>query len=259
MTCSLGSVWNCSPFRSMEDFLPLRASNTCAWAILFTRLPDLDDRTPAAGHAAAHPELVLLGVHRDYPQVAHRGGLITHLTRHALALEDAGRVRRRPHGAGLPDVVRTVRDRPAAEAVALDGPLETPTLAGGAHVDLLADLERVDADGLADLARDAAQLPEMPARRCLQLGEGAGVRLAHPVRPDGPEADLDGVVAVLFGGADRRYQVRLDLDDGDAHERPVVLEGLGHVLLASENCRCHNFSLRRLYLEIGRASCRERV
>src|SRR5215216_1801052 len=117
MTCSLGSVSNRGPVRSMEDFLPLRASNTRAWAILLTRLPDLDDRTPAAGHAAAHPELVLLCVHRDDLEVAHRGGLVAHLAGHALALEDAGRVSRRPDRAGLPDVVRAVGDRPAAEAV----------------------------------------------------------------------------------------------------------------------------------------------
>src|SRR5215212_6028848 len=97
MTCSLGSVSNCGPFRSMEDFLPLRASNTCASAILLTSLPDLDDRAPAAGYAAAHPELVVLGVHRDDLQVAHRDGPVAQLAGHPLALEDAGRIRRRPH------------------------------------------------------------------------------------------------------------------------------------------------------------------
>src|SRR5215218_2004430 len=106
MMCSLGSASNCGPFRSMEDFLPLRASNTCAVAfasaILLTSLPDLDDRAHAAGHA----ELVVLGVHRDDLQVAHRDGLVAHLAGHLLALEDAGRVRRGTHGAGLPDVVR---------------------------------------------------------------------------------------------------------------------------------------------------------
>src|SRR5918998_5751972 len=184
MTCSLGSVSNRGPSRSMDDFLPLRASNTCAWATLLTRLPDLDDRAPPAGHAAAHPELVLLGVDRDDLDVPHRGGLVAHLSGHALALEDAGRVRRRPDGAGLPDVVRAVGDRPPAEAVALDRPLKAAALAGGAHVDLLAGLERVYADGLSDLARDAAQLLEVPARGVIELGEDAGVWLGHPARLD---------------------------------------------------------------------------
>src|SRR3712207_2274524 len=249
MTCSLGSVSKCGPFRFMEDFVPLRASNTCAWATLLTRLPDLDNGAPAAWHTAAHPELVLVGVHRDDLEVPHRGGLVTHLAWHALALEDAGRVRRGSDGAGLPDVVGAVGDRSAAEVVALDGPLEAPALAGSAHVDLVSDLEHLHADRPADVARDAAQLLEVPAWGSLQLGEGAGVRLAYPARPDGFEADLHGVVAVVVGGADRRAQVRLDFHDGPAHEPPVVLEGLGHVLFASENCRCHN-SLGRLYLDV---------
>jgi hypothetical protein len=47
----------------MEDFLPLRASNTCAWATLLTRLSDLDDGVLAAWHATTDPELVILRVH----------------------------------------------------------------------------------------------------------------------------------------------------------------------------------------------------
>src|SRR3712207_6978603 len=49
---------------------------------------------------------------------------------------------------------------------------------------------------------------EVAAGGGLQPGEGAGVRLAHPARPDLPEADLNRDVAVLIGGADRRYEVR---------------------------------------------------
>src|SRR3712207_6789783 len=75
MTCSLGSVSNCGPARFSEDFLPLRASNTCAWATLLTHLPDLDDGVLAAGHAAPDPELVVLGVHGDDLEVPDRDGL----------------------------------------------------------------------------------------------------------------------------------------------------------------------------------------
>src|SRR5215204_2277662 len=244
MTCSLGSVSNCGPLRSIEDLLPLRASNTCAAAfasdILLTRLPDLDHGVLAAWHAAADPELVVLRVHCDDLEVPDRDGLVAHLARHLLALEDPGRVGRSAHGSRLPDVVRAVRYRPAPEAVALDGALEAASFAGSAHVHLVAHLEGVRSYRVADLARNAAQLLEVPARGRVEPGEGAGVRLVHPVRPGGPEADLNGVVAVLAGAADRRYEVRLYLDDRDAHERPVVLEGLGHVLLASENCCCHS-------------------
>src|SRR3712207_5288974 len=243
---SLGSVVKRGPSRSSEDFCPLLASNTCAVAfasaILLTRLLDLDDGALAAGNAAAHPQLVPLGVDSYYLYVAHRDGLVAHLARHLLALEDTGGVRRRPDGAGLPDVVRAVRDRPAAEAVALDGPLEAPPLACSADVNFVSYLEDISADGLADLARHAAQLLEVPARRRLELGEGASVRLVDAARLDGSEAYLHGLVAVFLRGADRGYQVRLDLDDGYAYKRPVVLEGLGHVLFTSVYCGCHSFS-----------------
>src|SRR5688500_5705459 len=245
MMCSFGSVSNCGPARSSEDFLPLRASNTCAVAfasaILLTRLPDLDNGVLAAGHAAPDPELVVLRVHGDDLEVPDRDRLVAHLARHLLSLEDARRVGGRAYGSGLPDVVRAVRDGSAPEAVALDGALEAAPLAGGAHVHLVSDLEDVGAYGLADLARNAAQLLEVPAGGRVQLGEGASVGPLHPVGLHAPEADLYGVIAVLVGGAGGRDQVRLHLDNGDANERPVVLEGLGHVLLASEYCRCHSF------------------
>src|SRR3712207_3498675 len=115
---SLGSVVKRGPSRSSEDFCPLRASNTCAVAfasaILLTSLLDLDDGALAAGHAAAHPQLVPLGVYGHHLYVAHRDSLVAHLAWHLLALEDSGRVGRGPDGAGLTDVVRTVRDGPAA-------------------------------------------------------------------------------------------------------------------------------------------------
>src|SRR3712207_5307450 len=111
---SLGSVVKRGPSRSSEDFCPLRASNTCAVAlgsaILLTRLLDLDDGSLAAGHAAAHPQLVSLGVDGYYLYVAHRDRPVAHLAWHFLALEDARRVRRSPDGAWLTDIVRAVRD-----------------------------------------------------------------------------------------------------------------------------------------------------
>src|SRR5215212_9894084 len=240
MTCSLGSVWNCGPERSSEDFLPLRASNTCTWAILLTHLPDPDDGVLAARHAAPDPELVVLGVHGDDLEVPHRNGLVSHLTRHLLSLEDASRVGGGPDRSRLPDVVRAVAHRTAPEAVALDGALEAAALGGRAHVYLVSDLEDVGAYRFADLARHAAQLLEMLARGRVDLLEGTSVRLVDAVGLHPPEADLNGVVAVLVGVAGGRAQVRLDLDDRDANERPVILEGLGHVLLASEYCRCHS-------------------
>src|SRR5918997_6018330 len=242
MTCSLGSVVKRGPFRASEDLCPLRASKRCASATLLTRLPDLDDRAPAARYAAAHPQLVVLGVDVDDPQVLDRHGLVPHLARHPLPLEDARGVGRGPDGAGLPDVVRAVGYGTATEAVTLDGTLKALALGGRADVHLLADLEDVHTDAASDLSRDVPQLLQVTARRRLVLLEDARVGPADLARGHEAKTYLHGVVAVLFGGAHGRHEVRLDLYDRHAHERPVVLEGLGHVLLASENCRRHSLT-----------------
>src|SRR5215204_6200165 len=244
MTCSFGCVEKRGPSRSNEDLSPLRASKTCAVsfasAILITRLPDLDDGVLAAGHAAAHPELVVVGIHGHDLDVAHRGRLVAHLSRHLLALEDSGRVSGSPDGAWLPDVVGAVAHRAAGETVAFDGPLETFAFGRGADVDPVAHLEDIHPDALAHLAAHVPQLLQVPAHRRIELGERASPGLVDPAGPGCPEADLYGRVAILLGAADRRYQVRLHLDYGYADERAVILEGLGHLFLASEYCGCHN-------------------
>src|SRR5215211_5967405 len=244
MTCSFGSVVKRGPSRSSEDVSPLRASKTCAVsfasAILITHLPDPYDGVLAAGHAATHPELVVVGVDGDDLDVAHRGRLVAHLARHLLSFEDPGRVGGSPYGAWLPDVVRAVAHRAAGETVALDGSLEALAFGSGADVDPVAHLEDIHPDRLAYLAVHVPQLLQILARGRIEFGERAGPGLVDPACLGRPEADLYGRVAVLLGGADRRDQVRLHLDYGYADERAVVLESLGHLLLASEYCGCHN-------------------
>src|SRR5918999_4502260 len=168
MTCSFGSVVKRGPSRSSEDVSPLRASKTCALAILVTHLPDPDDGVLAARHTAAHPELVVVRVDGDDLDVAHRGRLVAHLARHLLSLEDPGRISGSPDGARLPDVVGAVAHRAAGETVALDGPLEALAFGCGADVDLITHLEDIGTNGLADLAANVPQLPEVPARGSVQ-------------------------------------------------------------------------------------------
>src|SRR5919106_397703 len=167
MTCSFGSVVKRGPSRSSEDVSPLRASKTCALAILITHLPDPYYGVLAARHAPTHPEFVVVGVNGDDLDVAHRCRPVAHLARHLLSLED-------------------------------------------------------------------------PARGSIEFGERASPGFVDPAGLGCPEADLYGRVAILLGGADRRDQVRLHFDYGYAYERAVILEGLGHVLFASEYCGRHN-------------------
>src|SRR5215213_8212041 len=240
MTCSFGSVVKRGPSRSSEDVSPLRASKTRALAILITHLPDPYYGVLAARHAPTHPEFVVVGVNGDDLDVAHRRRPVAHLARHLLSLEDPGRVGRRPDGAWLPYVVGAVAHRAAGETVAFDGPLETLAFGHGADVDPVANLEDIHSYALAHLAAHIPQFLEVPARGSIEFGKLASPGFVDPAGLGCPEANLYGRVAVLRGGADRRDQVRLDLDYGNTDERAVVLEGLGHLLLASEYCGCHN-------------------
>src|SRR5918993_5956033 len=190
MTCPFGSVVKRGPWRSSEDVSPLRASKTCALAILFFHLADPDDGVLATRHTAAHPELVVVGVDGDDLDVAHRGRLVAHLARHLLSLEDPGRVSGRPDGAWLPDVVGAVAHRAAGETVAFDRPLETFAFGRGADVDPVAHLEDFHPDALANLAAHVAQLLQIPARGRIQFGESAGPGLVDPAGSGRPEANL---------------------------------------------------------------------
>src|SRR5918998_2123168 len=180
MRCSFSSAVKRGPSRSSEDDSPLRASKTCASAILITDLPDLDDGVFAARHSTANPDLIVVGVYGDDLDVAHRGRLVAHLAGHLLSLEDPCRISGSPDGARLPDVVGAVAHRAAGETVALDGPLEALAFGCGADVDLITHLEDIGTNGLADLAANVPQLPEVPARGSVQFGERAGPGLVDP-------------------------------------------------------------------------------
>jgi hypothetical protein len=55
---------------------------------------------------------------------------------------------------------------------------------------------------------------------------------------DLPEGELDRVVTVAVGLADRRHRTWAGLDDGDRDDRPVLPEDLGHPELLADN-RAH--------------------
>ena len=105
---------------------------------------------------------------------------------------------------------------------------------------LVADLEDVRPEALANFSLHAAQLLQVVPRGRLHLREVSGVGFADLAGLHLPETYLDGLVAVFVGGADGGDDVRLYFQDGYANERAIILEGLGHMLLSSENCRCHN-------------------
>src|SRR5699024_2687826 len=125
-----------------------------------------------SGHGALDEEQATLQVREDHEQVEHRLLLGAHVAGHLLASPGLAGRRARAHGTGRAMPVRlAVRLRAAAEVPALHTALETATLRGGRHVDVLPCLEFRDRDLLpGDVARDVlgAELLEH-RQRCVNV------------------------------------------------------------------------------------------
>src|SRR4051794_4488476 len=125
--------------------------------------PDLHEAVGGAGHRAADHQQVLLGVDLDDLEAGLGDALVAHLAGAADALHHAGGPGRRADRARGAHVVRAVRLGAGAEVVALDRALEALALRGAGDLDLLADLEGLDGDRVADqpLVGVVAELDEV--------------------------------------------------------------------------------------------------
>ena len=101
--------------------------------------------------SALDQDEVLLGIDADNGKVLDGNALVTHVTGHLDALEDARRIGALTDRTGVTLEVRTMRHRTAALTPALDATLEALTLGGTDDVDLLDISEISDGDDLADL------------------------------------------------------------------------------------------------------------
>src|SRR5262244_3211373 len=115
----------------------------------------LDDHHAAlrAGNRAFDEEQIILGPDLDDFQVLHRNALVAPMTGHALAFEDAPRVRAVADRAAVTEIfVRAVRARKTGEAPALDDAAEAVALADAGDVDEITRLEEIAGlDLLAEL------------------------------------------------------------------------------------------------------------
>ena len=175
------------------------------------------------------------GVHGD---VLRGHGVGTHATGHPHALEDTAGGRAGADGAGLAVVaVGTVGGADAVEAVTLHDTGVALALAGAGDVDVLAGGEQLGAELLADLVGRGvtrADLGDVAARGHAGLAEVTGGRLGDLGAVDLAEADLDGVVAVLLGGADLGHHVGAGRDHGHGDDAVVLVPGLGHAELGAQ-------------------------
>src|SRR4029079_7926576 len=146
-----------------------------------------DDPVRRAGDGAADVDQIALRVHLLDPQADLGVPLRAVVTRHLLALDDAGRIRAGSDRAGATMLRVAVRVRPAAEAPALHHALEAATLRRAGDLHLLARREDRDVDLVAD-----------GVRRDLRLG------VARLVEPNAADRARRGLEPRLLGVADLR-------------------------------------------------------
>src|SRR3954471_9089158 len=174
-SCTSGS-WDSAPraASSSVTFL-LAAPRTGALAIG----PYLHHAIARAGHGAAHEQQVLGRADVDDGDAALGDALVAHLAGEAHPLEHARGRGRGADRARRAHVVRAVALGPGLEPVALDRALEALALRGPGDLDLLAGLEGLDRDGLADqqLAGLVAELHDVLHRRRVGLAQMAELGL----------------------------------------------------------------------------------
>ena len=132
-----------------------------------------------------------------------------------------------------------VGDGTAAEAVALDRPLEALALRVARDLDPLPLLEDVDGQLLANLEALAlaAELAQVAQRRVARLLQVAELGLRQLALGHVAVAELHGVVAVALGRPQAGNPARARLHDRDALDGAVLHEQLRHPDLRSEQSR----------------------
>ena len=126
---------------------------------------------------------------------------------------------------------------PAGEVVALDRALKALALGDARDLHAPADLEGLDRHALAELqlARLVAELDHVAHRRRVGLFQVAELGFGQVLLLGLPERQLDRLVAVALGRADRRHRARAGLQHGHARDAAVLLEQLGHAELLGED------------------------
>src|SRR3954453_3663980 len=180
------------------------------------------------GDRAADHQQVVAGVDAHDLEAALRDARVAHLARPADALEHARGVGGGADRTRRAHVVRAVAHGAAGGVVALDGALEALALRDARDLDLLAGLEGLDRDGLADgqLAGLVAELDEVLHRRRVGLAQMAELGLRQVVLLCRPERELHRPAARALDRADAGPRTGARLEHGDALDIALVGEDL---------------------------------
>src|SRR3954452_4627022 len=199
--------------------------------------PHLHDAVLGTGHGTSDHEQVLARPDLDDLETLLGHALVAHLAGAADALHHAGGPGGRADRARGAHVVRAVGLRTGREVVALDRALEPLALRGARDLDLLADLEGLDGDGVADqpLVGVVAELDEVLHGGRAGLLEVAELRLGEMLLLGGAERELDGLVAVAVQRADPGHRTRAGLEHRDALDAPILEEELRYAEVLCED------------------------
>src|SRR6185369_4337515 len=160
-----------------------------------------DEAIAATRDCAADVQEVVLDVDLRHAEVLDRDLIAAHPAAHAHALHDARRERRGADRAGSAVEHRAVSGPAAGEVVPLHDALEAFALRLADDVDVIARLEDVDLDAVADVrVTRVRDLRERAQRLRAGFLEMSPHRAGHAaVRDLLHQADLNGVIAVLVG------------------------------------------------------------
>src|SRR3954452_24927368 len=144
--------------------------------------------------------------------------------------------------------MRAVRFGAAGEVVALDRALKPFGLGLRRDLDPVADLERIDPDGLTDqqFADLVAELGQVAVGRGVGLLEVPELGLGEHLLLAGSKGQLHGLIAITLLGADRRHRARPALQHRDALDPAVVEEPLRHAELLGEDGGHVGYEARRI-------------
>src|SRR5260370_25180935 len=195
-------------------------------------------------YRALHSQHVVLGIHVDDFEVAHRYLRVAHVTAHAHAGHDARRKARCANRAGSPVEHRSVRTLAAAEMMPLDHAGESAALADPDHVHHVFGLELVDQNFVPGLqiAIAAVELEFADELRAFHAGflEMSGGRLIEARRFDELEqSQLDSVIAIGRRRLALHHHARPGLEQSNWNHLPIRPENLRHPDLFAKNSWTH--------------------
>ena len=138
------------------------------------------------------------------------------------------------------------------DAVALDCARVALALAGAADVHLFAGGEGVGLDDVADRGGAAvlkAEFPQDLLAGDVRLGEMTLHGLVDVLVRNLAEAELHGIISVVFGRLFLYDDAGTRLDDRDRDHDAVFVKQLGHTELLADDCLLHLCSSFRLLVD----------